>query len=533
MDSKTESNTDYNTEYNTECKPGEWLERVVRPTTTYDLYLEELKNTDTTTQSRYEEISYKPNENKNLNETSNIPNESIHEIEDDNIVVFSVDSDSDLDRALDLSIPVIRRMKYFTTLNESTQQEVVNKLYIMLCINDTISIHEYLRHIVKCEHVSIVVRTKLLMDLFGYSHKNDDLFTVVLNDTNITKLGLTILCALFDMILTDQTNKINVDLARTHIRSMLRNSAYSVDTRYKKLKQYERLFETDELKQVYIYFSNMNTNYLILASQRLITFGMEEYSKKLLEITEDGLKPDAYDVVYRLSKIDEYRDHALQGLMKIGKGVSIYDSSQNVHFDSIDKSMLDSLKKLQLVKTYNEMTYAECKELIRKHIIVNEDTFSRIEVDSIKYNNMSVENILVKIISYIMISNHRDELWKRLSDEFKDMKDTCSSGIATRLINTLTGFGDMGLQIDYGDEILANFTAKVNKRILNMDDEKQRDRILEEITHKDKYNRPYFQQLICKELPYIKEELRTEYSKYMDDSTFDIYMFRAITKYDS
>ena len=42
------------------------------------------------------------------------------------------------------------------------------------------------------------------------------------------------------------------------------------------------------------------------------------------------------------------------------------------------------------------------------------------------------------------------------------MSGTCSSGFATRLINVISGFGQFNIRISYEDQIVANFSGRLN-----------------------------------------------------------------------
>ena len=53
---------------------------------------------------------------------------------------------------------------------------------------------------------------------------------------------------------------------------------------------------------------------------------------------------------------------------------------------------------------------------------------------------------------------------KRLLEELEEMSGTCSSGFASRLVNVISGFGDFKLTISWRDQIIANFTGRLNAR---------------------------------------------------------------------
>jgi hypothetical protein len=53
---------------------------------------------------------------------------------------------------------------------------------------------------------------------------------------------------------------------------------------------------------------------------------------------------------------------------------------------------------------------------------------------------------------------------KRLLEELIDMYGTCSSGFSSRLVNVISGYGDFNLNISWRDQIIANFTGRLNAR---------------------------------------------------------------------
>jgi hypothetical protein len=70
----------------------------------------------------------------------------------------------------------------------------------------------------------------------------------------------------------------------------------------------------------------------------------------------------------------------------------------------------------------------------------------------------------------------------RLLEELIEMSGTCSSGFASRLVNVISGFGDFNITISWKDQIIANFSGRLNARINNIHnlkmDEKQLKQIL-------------------------------------------------------
>ena len=230
-----------------------------------------------------------------------------------------------------------------------------------------------------------------------------------------------------------------------------------------------------------------------------------------------------------------------------------------------------------------------CYKEEKKHKKIHE-SLERIQLDRALYSkfNNSLENILVKLWCYITDHKHEKELKKRLLEELEDMSGTCSSGFLSRLVNVVSGFGDFSIRISWEDQITGNLTGRINKEIKNITSEnslfidKLEDIIilklqitgeilkicedLEEITTKtivDKYKSSSeyslescledFQEAVLQELTVntsqfsdrqnfslffrtiignIREEMYSEFKEFLDNSTFDLYMRKALCKYE-
>src|SRR5690606_9745166 len=81
-----------------------------------------------------------------------------------------------------------------------------------------------------------------------------------------------------------------------------------------------------------------------------------------------------------------------------------------------------------------------------------------------KYN-MTLLNIFCKIYSYIYIHEHKLSIIDRLYSELIDSVGLCSSGFMARMINTLSGYDDFYLEINYEDIIFTYFKYIVNNLI--------------------------------------------------------------------
>ena len=123
----------------------------------------------------------------------------------------------------------------------------------------------------------------------------------------------------------------------------------------------------------------------------------------------------------------------------------------------------------------------------------------------------------------------------RLVEELAEMAGTCSSGFATRLVNTISGFGDFSMKISWRDQIASNLLGRLNARIRDMDNLTLQEKVLEEMTipSGDYALRKHFLKFLRANMLSIREELYTEFKTYITDTDFDLYFRAAISVYEN
>lgn len=210
-------------------------------------------------------------------------------------------------------------------------------------------------------------------------------------------------------------------------------------------------------------------------------------------------------------------------------------------------------------------------------------SLNRIEIDRSTYLSNSLSRILVKIWSYIQINEFKEELIKRLLQELEEMSGTCSSGFVGRLINTLSGFSDLTINISFQDQIISNFIGRLNSytrkitdisspfyndrlydvlelMLRNMDIPKNKpikliiddhlekkreekiefaieyfsEQVINEMTvNSNEYNdRRHFLLFFRTYLPFLREELYDEFKEYVNVFEFDLTIRKAISLYE-
>jgi hypothetical protein len=247
----------------------------------------------------------------------------------------------------------------------------------------------------------------------------------------------------------------------------------------------------------------------------------------LLKFAEDdeldyNLRADAADTLLSLGE-SETKTKAREIIMILGRAMgdvkNVFDNAQNVHVDEIEKSVAEALEFLSgmsllevagrpidfsyVNNQINSMledkrkntrdhidtggegcgncTYCEKKtdektdekyfcslECVDFHNYSDkiQIALNRINVDRILYSkfNQTLVNILLKVWTYLSEHESCDVMKQRMFEELWDMSGTCSSGFASRLVNVISGFGNFNMRISWEDQIVANFTGRLNAR---------------------------------------------------------------------
>jgi hypothetical protein len=377
-----------------------------------------------------------------------------------------------------------------------------------------------------------------------------------------------------------------------------------------------------------------------LVQQFLVTFAVDEE-------LDTNIRADAADVLQRLGD-SESKVVALRMLGELGGGETktVFENTQNVHVQAIEESATHILEHLSSLKTLHiagqpitleyikkklcnilqppdsihGCTYCEnypnvwkenwtpgwevdvnhCSdECLEAHRLVVKlvESLQRIELDRVLYThyNMTLERLLIKLWTYIQNSkDDREALEERLLQELEEMAGTCSSGFASRLANTLSGFGDFLVGISWESQIAANLTGRLNAAARNLADpdvslfasgmykdhlvdlslnpklyvelensvkgdlgsaetvtreqirtqylstvkslqellEEFSEQVLVEMTVASSENRQRFGLFFRSHIAKIREEMYKEFKDHMDDTDFDLYMRRALMVYD-
>ena len=526
----------------------------------------------------------------------------------------------------DLSIPLEMRLNYieefYKQFGEIESLELINRLSSMYQMSGTKVLEKYMYEITKPlsnipTFLKIMAAKSLCYfnskQIIGYQALDSICETFYENKTDIsTTIKIDAICLLM-------TNTSYKKQSLTYFCLIINNMKLECDYRYKTILSLENKNIEDKdyfLKQSTLEFFSYKENktlYRILSAQFILQKCNPTHSEKeiiediLISFSEDtlldyNLRADSADVILRLGSI-ENKIKAKEIIMMLGRingpTKTIFDNAQNVHTEEIEDSVVEAIEFLSSIETKTITGISGSPyitfEFVKKQIdiilqkqnpknILKSDTeyknfkhkkdsinisLNRIYLDRALYSkfNYSLINILLKIWTYICSHKSEIEMKNRLLEELLEMSGTCSSGFVGRLVNVISGFGDFNLRISFRDQIIANFTGRLNSKARDIsnplkietniklyeikefyneekDDYKEyylntlfsfQEKVLEEMTiiSSDYSNRLNFLKFFRKNMLDIRQGLYDEFRLYITDTDFDLYFRSAISSYET
>lgn len=289
------------------------------------------------------------------------------------------------------------------------------------------------------------------------------------------------------------------------------------------------------------------TNYI---EGTLLNFGMDES-------LNENVRADSIDVLMQYGR-DDVRKIAARLIVALGtrqgKARTIFDNSQNVHHRSIEESANKILEYLNTIPNKNrervEIDFDHVRKEILEDLKLGEDeknfvefkekiemSLTRVFLDRAVYSqyNMTLMNILVKMWCYIdNHSEYREVMRERLLEELADASEVCSTGYAFRIVNVLSGFGEMSITISFEDQIVANLEGRLNAKIREITDEDFMMDVLAEMAipaeHYDQ--RGNFLRFFRGVISTIREDMYQEFKDWMSDTDYDLNFRKALFHYE-
>ena len=268
-----------------------------------------------------------------------------------------------------------------------------------------------------------------------------------------------------------------------------------------------------------------------------------------------------------------------------------------IDYDYVYNQIMSIIKDNEIILSSelpNYRVWITEENIDKIHLALN-----RILIDRTLYSkfNVSLSNVLVKVWSYIQTrdGNIKLEMQNRLIEELIEMSDTCFSGYILRLINSVTGFGELNLKISWEDQIISNLTGRLNaaardipnckkfkedkieeivdlylrnneeerlstiEKLKNVKDNFTNQNIINCFLEEDKENKldnsinsfmnnvfiemslsednyskkPHFSLFFRNVIAELREELYSEFKEHLSDVDFDLYMRKALMTYET
>jgi hypothetical protein len=416
-----------------------------------------------------------------------------------------------LDIVKDYEVSIDKKLQLFSEFDDLDARDMLNRIYSMYIFSGLNVYLNFIRAIVNYDKVDPILNFESAKNLISYSMEleqiepwdsKDEIQSKLENNTNTIERNkqsredgiekLKSACRNLNKtppnyrydIIANILAEIDTELASKYMIDFISDHSIQEKTRYSCILSSftNEYLKTNILDFSLTFFNNTMNAYMyrLVCAQFILvnrflssSINLEE---QVLQIAMDkdveyNTRADAADIILTLTLDEKNRQRARDIINELGRGEkrssTIFDNAQNVHSLSIEKSVEKIVNFLGSIPP--DVTF----ETVKREILYRRTndkilmSLDRIIVDKMLYTSTK-DKTLVDIItclwSYILES---EDLIERLLDELQDMASTCSSGFVSRLANVLSGRGDdeLTLTITFEEQIIANFTARVNYRI--------------------------------------------------------------------
>jgi len=182
---------------------------------------------------------------------------------------------------------------------------------------------------------------------------------------------------------------------------------------------------------------------------------------------------------------------------------TVYQDSQNVHNNHINKSVLGIAKNLidkykvsqdiaddyiQNIREYFTTRFPEKVDLISDSIEYFSTSISTFDSET---DNFSLQSVFISVFLFILESDEKytEELNTRFIEELQEMKSSCTTGHLARLVNVIQGYTedpDLTLTISQKDQYKSVVVTYLTKKLQECNNENIMSGIVDD-THKDVY----------------------------------------------
>jgi len=249
------------------------------------------------------------------------------------------------------------------------------------------------------------------------------------------------------------------------------------------------------------------------------------------------VRADAADVIVRRPD-SIFHQEAFKIVMELGEqeddleiNKTVYTNAENVHL--LNEKALDYIEKIysKTGKKFSNMeSVVRDIELMAERFNLTLDdralirkSLDRLILDSSRFTKHKITMSTILLCIYNEINNHKlkKRIMARLLEELIDMSETCASGHAKRLVNTMVGYTDeLDGIMDIGLQLEANVKARIHASIKNMEEGDEKDDVVESMIGDD---RQPFLDYVERTFPDIRKELEEEFvvQGYISQTKFD------------
>lgn len=502
-----------------------------------------------------------------LKNNGNIVDGDDGEEDDEEEEIYTFNPDVDISQlrknAMDLFSPLAIRLQYlelFCARDPIQFGELISCINGMYSFSRTVALKVYVTGIAYSDMIPLIYRIDCSKNL------NDDGYPILVKLCRHQLFAYEPTPIRVETVLYLMKNKstdVYKEQARTFFCEIVND--VHVDSLYR-LKLIQRL-ENDFKDEQFYYYADMASlqfveskhnhlsyrviccQYMFQKCQPYLHIFANEFLLQIASLPNinEDIRADACDILLAYGT-PENVENARMILFVLGGGErarnNIFKNSQNVHNHAVEESIE---KMIEFISTYiprSGVVYTfdtsrdELTELIKaepdepKRVIL-EQAMIRITIDRAIYGrlNLSLAHIIAKMWTYIHDSEYREELQKRLLEELIDSNNKCSSGYVSRIVNTLSGFGDVSLQISFEDQIISVLETRLNAEIMKDD---AVDTILEEMTLPVRFydKRGTFLKFFRTHISRIREEMYEEFKDYVKTHDYDLFFRKAIMHYE-
>ena len=457
-------------------------------------------------------------------------------------------------KSLDLFLPLRVRLQYLELVDLEEIGELISCINGMFAFSRTIVLKDYILEIAGSDVIPLIYRIDCAKTVNNYMILNNLCRHI---DFSLAPTPIRVDTVIFLM----KNEEYKCD-SREYFCEIVNDTQVDILYRFKLIQRLENEFKDDlfhyyanEAAKRFVDYRYNNISFRVICCQYLFQKCNEHLKANqfLLEIAsrpdvDEDIRADACDILLAYGT-PENVENARMILFVLGGGDrarnNIFKNSQNVHNQAVE----DSVEKLiEYISTYVprngvHYTFDKAKEELEEKIMTQEkydknileQAIVRITIDRAIYGrlNLTLYNIIAKMWTYIQDSEYRQEMENRLMEELIDANNKCSSGYVSRIVNTISGFGEMSLTIGFEDQIIAVLETRLNQKIMQLD-EAEMDQILDEMTLPVRFyeKRGAFLRFFRTNISVIREEMMVEFHKFVNPFEFDLYFRKAIMHYE-